>query len=213
MRRSRPLASLTLLSYGAVTAVAVATAWLAYERDGAWATALLSTGPLTDAAATDASDRTELAWRIGWLLIGLATIATSMWSLALARNARTRGVPNILPGRVAGAWFVPLVGPPKAIRHIGRFLREFDYSERRLWFWLFALHVHTAVLGLGQVVVFIGFHVSVDDPTSLDLVRRQTQVLWLQAGMSGVLTLLAMRAMLHADNAVSRVSSRTDTNT
>ena len=210
MRRSRPLAALTLLSYWAATGVAGATAWLASERDGAWAAALLSSRGPADAAANDAADRTDLAWRVGWMLIGLATVATALWSLALARNARTRGVPNIRPGRVAGAWFVPLAGPPKAIRHLGRFLREFDYSERRLWFWLFALHVHTAVLGLGQVVVFIGFHVSVDDPTSLDLVRRQTQVLWLQAGMSGVLTLLAMRAILHADNAVSRVSSRGD---
>jgi hypothetical protein len=210
MRRSRPLAALTLVSYWIVTGILGVAAWYANARDDAWAAALLDARGARDAAADAAAGRAELAWRIGWLAVVLAVVATALWSLALARNARTRGVPNVRPGRVAGAWFVPLAGPPKAIRHIGRFLREFDYSERRLWFWLFALHVETAVLLMGQIVVFIGFHVSVEDPTSLDLVHRQTQVLWLQSGMSGVLALLATRAILHADNAVSRVSVRTD---
>ena len=206
-----PLAALTLVSYWIVTGILGLAAWYASERDDVWAAAQLDARGVRDAAAEAAAGRAELAWRIGGLAIVLGVVTTALWSLALARNARARGVPTVRPGRVAGAWFVPLGGPPKAIRHIGRFLREFDYSERRLWFWLFALHVETAVLLMGQIVVFIGFQVSVGDPTSLDLVHRQTQVLWLQTGMSGVLALLAMRAILHADNAVSRVSTRAGT--
>ncbi len=201
--RTRPLALLTVASYWAATAALALIAWFATARDSAWQLALGDGRESGDALAGSAAARTLLAWRASWVVLALAVVATVAWSRALARNARARGVPNVRPGRAAIAWCVPLIGPPDAIRRIGRYLREFDYSERRLWFWLFGFYVHTAVMVIGQAVVFVGFHIDLDDASALEIVQRQTQVLWLQAGMSGVLTLLAMRAILHADRAVT----------
>jgi hypothetical protein len=103
---------------------------------------------------------------------------------------------------MAPTWLVPLIGPPAAIRQIGRLLRELDYSERRLGFWMFALYAHTAVLLAGSVVVAIGFN-GPEGAVVCDALEQQASMLWLQAAMSAVLTVLAMRAVLHADRALN----------
>ncbi len=145
----------------------------------------------------------EQMWRISWAATAVALVITAVWTHRVASSARRRGVPIVRPLRAAMTWFVPIVGPPSAIRQLGRLLREFDYSERRLAFWMYALYAHTAVMLAGSIVVSIGF-TEPDGIAVIDAVRRQTDVLWLQAAMSALLTALATRAVLHADRAVAR---------
>ena len=142
----------------------------------------------------------EALWRISWLTVVVALLATAAWARRVASVARAQGVPNVRPGRIAWSWLVPVFGPPAAIRQIGRLVREFDYSERRLGFWMFGLYAHTVVL-IGASVVVVARYEGPDGVPVLEAVQRQTNVLWLQAAMSVLLTLLAGRAVLHADRA------------
>lgn len=208
VRSSRPLAWLTIASFCAVTSVAAALAWLAHGRDVLWTAAVASQQADDIDAASAATDRTVLASRLAWASIALAAFIVAAWSRSLARNAAARGVTGLHPNRTALSWFVPLVGPAAAIRQIGRLVREFDYSERRLWFWLFAFHVYAAIMVAGQIAITIGFNVEIDQSWSAAAVHRQSQVFALQAAMGLVLTLLAMRAVRHADLAVSGVRRR-----
>jgi hypothetical protein len=183
--RWRPTAVLAVVSYVACLATTTATAWATHDHH-----ALGTVGP-------------EQLWRLSWAATAAALTVTAVWTHCIAQSARHLGVPNTQPLRMATTWFVPIVGPPAAIRQIGRIVREFDYSERRLAVWLYALYAHTAVMLAGSIVVTIGF----DAPHGvavLDAVRRQTSVLWLEAAMTALLTALAARAVLHADGAVAR---------
>lgn len=182
----RVTAVLSLVSYLACIGTTAATAWAV--RGGH---SVGVVGP-------------EQMWRISWAATGVALVVTAMWTYRVAASARRRRIPNVRPLRTALTWFVPIVGPPSAIRQLGRLLREFDYSERRLAFWLYALYAHTAAMLAGSIVVSIGFSSAPEGVAVLDAVRRQTSVLWLQAAMSAVLTGLAARAVLHTDRAVAR---------
>lgn len=144
----------------------------------------------------------ELLWQLSCVSVVVACVLTAVWTRGVALGARACGVPNVRPGRMALAWLVPIVGPPAAIRQIGRLLRELDYSERRLGFWMFALYAHTAVLLAGSVVVLIAFR-GPDSAVVRDAVEQQSSLLWLQAAMSAVLAVLAARAVLHADRALN----------
>lgn len=186
-RLARPNAAVlvTLVSYLACTGLAVAAAWRSRSDE------------------TTGGTSVELLWRLGWVATVVALMLTAAWTRRVASGARTRGVPNVRPFRVAVSWLVPVVGPSAAIRQIGRLLREFDYSERRLGFWMFGLYAHTLAL-LGSSIVVITRYEASDELHVLDAVRRQTDVLWAQAAMSAVLTVLAARAILHADRALRR---------
>lgn len=186
LKRTRPLAVLAVLSYAAVAAASIATAW--------WARSSLGASP----------SQAERMWQLGLVAIATAAVITAAWTYRVARNAAARGVPNVRPRAAALAWFVPLAGPPAAIRTIGRLLRELDYSERRLAFWLFGLYAHIAASAAGSIVVLIAVHTPEGAP-AIDAVRDQTNVLWLQAALNVLVTLLAARAVLHADRAVSSV--------
>lgn len=182
----RLTAALSLTSYLACIATTAATAWAI--RSGQ---SLGVVGP-------------EQMWRISWAATAVSLVITALWTYRVAVSARRRRVPNVRPLRMAMTWFVPIVGPPTAIRQLGRLLREFDYSERRLAFWLYALYAHTAAMLAGSIVVSIGFSDVPEGVAVIDAVRRQTSVLWLQAAMAAVLTGLAARAVLHTDRAVAR---------
>lgn len=183
--RARPRASAAaaLVSYVACTAATAATAWS------------------THGDRSVGSAGTRGLWWSSWVAVGVAVLSTSAWTRQVGAAARRHGMPGVRSGRMAAGWFVPVVGPPWAIRQIGRLVRELDYSERRLGFWLFGLYAHTAALLAGSLVVASG---SADRLEVLDVLRRQTGVLWLQAAMSAMLTVLAARAVLHADRALSR---------
>lgn len=171
-----------LASYVVATVLTAASAWAA-------------------GGAPAGSARAEMLWQLSCAWVVAACVLTAVWTRGVAFGARACGVPNVRPGRMALAWLVPLIGPPAAIRQIGRLLRELDYSERRLGFWMFALYAHTAVLLAGSVVVAIGFN-GPEGAVVRDALEQQASLLWLQAAMSAVLTVLAMRAVLHADRAL-----------
>jgi len=186
--RTRPIAVLAILSYATVAALTAAAAAMA-SSDG------------TDTLV-------ELLARAGLVAIVVATALTAAWTRRVTRNAARRGIPNTRPTAMTAAWFVPLAGPPAALRGIGRLLRELDYSERRLAFWLFGIYAHIAATVAGTAIVVVAAHAPVEAPR-VDALRYQANVLWLQAALDAVVVLLAARAVLHADRAISSPAGHT----
>jgi hypothetical protein len=187
--RTRPLAVLAVVSYAAVTVLTAAAAV---------------------AAGTDGRDAgIEQLSRASLVAIVVATALTAAWTRRIAVNAARRGIPNTRPTAMTIAWFVPLAGPPAAVRGIGRLLRELDYSERRLAFWLFGIYAHLAATAAGTAIVVVAAHAPVAAPR-VDALRHQANVLWLQAALDVVVVLLAARAVFHADRALSTVGGSPD---
>lgn len=186
LKRTRPVAIGAVLSYTAVNATTAATAF--------------ATQTWTEEAQTHAAH----LWRASLGAIVAAAVLTAAWTQRIAGNASRRGVPNVRTGAMTLAWFVPLVGPPAAMRGIGRLLRELDYSERRLAFWLFGLYAHLVATIAASVVVLVATYAP-DGAPRADAILHQAHVLWLQAVLGAIVTVLAARAVLHADRALSTV--------
>ena len=100
-------------------------------------------------------------------------------------------------------WLVPIFGPPAAIHEIARVVRSFDYSDRRLRSWLYSLAALSLLKPTLALYLRRSFREVRTDAQALRALEIEVLLEAAAVGLLAIAAVLATRAVLHADRAIS----------
>jgi hypothetical protein len=202
-RWTMPWATFTITAFVTVTALQLLTARLVQRRSNALQTYYRTASNEHLAEATRLVNDVNSVDKLTLAAVFVSALAVATWTYFLTRNASERGVPGVPAARTAGLWLVPLFGGAIVMKRLGILVKAFDYSDHRLTQWRYLFYANFVMFSLMYVAVLSGFNAQHDIESASRALDREVLVAYITATIYIASTLIASRAIVHADHAIS----------